>query len=178
MRTDIEDRIREAKLGAGLIHLPSGYPETNTVWMWAALLAGNLSTLLQALTGAAGGVVPGAADAGVDCAGVYDDRYPVSAGPRVVAARYISAPATTATRMNTQNATLLRLSERPSEPRPAFFAMPAFCPVPRPVQACAGGRRSERSHRGRFSDVCDIRCERLLGVARELLTACNGELTA
>jgi hypothetical protein len=51
MRTDIEDRIREAKLGAGLIHLPSGYVETNTVWMWAALLAGNLSTLLQALTG-------------------------------------------------------------------------------------------------------------------------------
>ena len=128
MRTDIEDRIREAKLGAGLIHLPSGYPETNTVWMWAALLAGNLSTLLQALTGAAGRVVPGAADAGVDCAGVYDDRYPVSAGPRVVAARYISAPATTATRMNTQNATLLRLSERPSEPRPAFFAMPGILP--------------------------------------------------
>lgn len=27
------DRIREAKLGAGLIHLPSGYTETNTVWM-------------------------------------------------------------------------------------------------------------------------------------------------
>ncbi len=51
MRTDIEDRIREAKLGAGLIHLPSGYVETNTVWMWAALLAGNLSTLLQAITG-------------------------------------------------------------------------------------------------------------------------------
>jgi len=24
MRTDIEDQIREAKLGAGLIHLPSG----------------------------------------------------------------------------------------------------------------------------------------------------------
>ena len=51
MRTDIEDRIREAKLGAGLLHLPSGYVENNTVWMWAALLAGNLSTLLQALTG-------------------------------------------------------------------------------------------------------------------------------
>lgn len=28
-----------------------GYVETNTVWMWAALLAGNLSTLLQAFTG-------------------------------------------------------------------------------------------------------------------------------
>lgn len=50
-RTDIEDRIREAKLGAALRHLPSGHPRVNTVWMWAALLAGNLSTLLQALTG-------------------------------------------------------------------------------------------------------------------------------
>ena len=50
-RTDIEDRIREAKLGAGLRHLPSGDKNVNTVWMWAALLAGNLSVLLQALTG-------------------------------------------------------------------------------------------------------------------------------
>ncbi len=50
-RTDIEDRIREAKLGASLRHLPSGHKSVNTVWMWAALLAGNLSVLLQALTG-------------------------------------------------------------------------------------------------------------------------------
>lgn len=50
-RTDIEDRIREAKLGAALRKLPSGDQTVNTVWMWAALLAGNLSTLLQALTG-------------------------------------------------------------------------------------------------------------------------------
>jgi hypothetical protein len=50
-RTDIEDRIREAKLGAALRKLPSGNHTINTVWMWAALLAGNLSTLLQALTG-------------------------------------------------------------------------------------------------------------------------------
>ncbi len=50
-RTDIEDRIREAKLGAALRHLPSGHHGVNTVWMWAALLAGNLSVLLQALTG-------------------------------------------------------------------------------------------------------------------------------
>jgi hypothetical protein len=50
-RTDIEDRIREAKLGAALRHLPSGNQAVNTVWMWAALIAGNLSTLLQALTG-------------------------------------------------------------------------------------------------------------------------------
>lgn len=50
-RTDIEDRIREAKLGAALRKLPSGDQSVNTVWMWAALLAGNLSALLQALTG-------------------------------------------------------------------------------------------------------------------------------
>ncbi len=50
-RTDIEDRIREAKLGAALRKLPSGNHTINTVWMWAALLAGNLSALLQALTG-------------------------------------------------------------------------------------------------------------------------------
>jgi hypothetical protein len=50
-RTDIEDRIRDAKLGAGLRHLPSGHKSVNSVWMWAALLAGNLSVLLQALTG-------------------------------------------------------------------------------------------------------------------------------
>ncbi|MEI2775175.1 MAG: IS1380 family transposase [Tetrasphaera sp.] len=50
-RTDIEDRIREAKLGAALRHLPSGDHAINTVWMWAALLAGNISVLLQALTG-------------------------------------------------------------------------------------------------------------------------------
>lgn len=50
-RTDIEDRIREAKLGAALRKLPSGNQAVNTVWMWAALIAGNLSALLQALTG-------------------------------------------------------------------------------------------------------------------------------
>jgi hypothetical protein len=49
-RTDIEDRIREAKLGAALRHLPSADQVVNTVWMWAALIAGNLSALLQALT--------------------------------------------------------------------------------------------------------------------------------
>jgi hypothetical protein len=50
-RTDIEDRIREAKLGAALRKLPSGSASVNTVWMWAALLAGNISVLMQALTG-------------------------------------------------------------------------------------------------------------------------------
>lgn len=50
-RTDIEGRIRDAKLGAALRHLPSGHQAVNTVWMWAPLLAGNLSILLQALPG-------------------------------------------------------------------------------------------------------------------------------
>jgi Transposase DDE domain group 1 len=50
-RTDIEDRIRGAKHGAALRHLPSGNHQVNRVWMWAALLAGKLSMLLQALTG-------------------------------------------------------------------------------------------------------------------------------
>ena len=50
-RVDIEDRIREAKLGAALNHLPSGDHAANSVWMWGALLAGNLSVLLQTLTG-------------------------------------------------------------------------------------------------------------------------------
>jgi Transposase DDE domain group 1 len=51
MRTDIEDRIRDAKHGAALRHLPSGTRAANTVWMWAALLAVNLSAWLQELAG-------------------------------------------------------------------------------------------------------------------------------
>jgi hypothetical protein len=50
-RTDIEDRIRDAKHGAALRHLPSGNRAVNTVWMWAALLAVNLSAWLQELGG-------------------------------------------------------------------------------------------------------------------------------
>jgi hypothetical protein len=50
-RTDIEDRFKDAKLGAALRHLPSADPAVNAVWMWSALLAINLSVLLQALTG-------------------------------------------------------------------------------------------------------------------------------
>ena len=51
MRTSIEDRIRDAKHGAALRHLPSGNKTVNTVWMWAALLAINLSAWLQELGG-------------------------------------------------------------------------------------------------------------------------------
>lgn len=51
MRTDIEDRIRDAKHGAALRHLPSGDRTVNTVWMWAALLAITISAWLQELSG-------------------------------------------------------------------------------------------------------------------------------
>lgn len=48
-RTQIEERLKDAKLGMALRHLPSGYLTVNTVWMWAAITALNLSVLLQAL---------------------------------------------------------------------------------------------------------------------------------
>jgi hypothetical protein len=51
MRTDIEDRIRDAKHGAALRHLPSASRTANTIWMWGALLAINLSAWLQELAG-------------------------------------------------------------------------------------------------------------------------------
>lgn len=50
-RTDIEDRIRDAKHGAALRHLPSGDQAVNTAWMWGALLAVNLSAWLHELGG-------------------------------------------------------------------------------------------------------------------------------
>jgi hypothetical protein len=50
-RTDIEDRIRDAKHGAALRHLPSGHPDVNATWMWGALLAVNLSAWLHELAG-------------------------------------------------------------------------------------------------------------------------------
>jgi hypothetical protein len=48
-RADIEDRIRDAKLGYALRHLPSGSRAVNRVWLWAALLALSLSAWTQAL---------------------------------------------------------------------------------------------------------------------------------
>jgi Transposase DDE domain group 1 len=49
-RTSIENIFRDAKLGAGLRHLPSGYPEVNTAWMWGALLAASIAGWLHQLT--------------------------------------------------------------------------------------------------------------------------------
>jgi hypothetical protein len=42
-RTTIENIFRDAKHGAALRHLPSGYVEVNTAWMWGALLATSLA---------------------------------------------------------------------------------------------------------------------------------------
>jgi Transposase DDE domain group 1 len=51
-RVSVEERIREGKLGAGLLHLPSAEHDVNSVWMWAGLLAGALNVMLVGLTGA------------------------------------------------------------------------------------------------------------------------------
>jgi hypothetical protein len=49
-RTQIENLFRDAKLGAAMRHLPSGHPEVNRAWMWAALLGANITGWLHQLT--------------------------------------------------------------------------------------------------------------------------------
>jgi hypothetical protein len=49
-RTSVESVFRDSKLGAALRHLPSGYHEVNTAWMWGALLAATLAGWLHQLT--------------------------------------------------------------------------------------------------------------------------------
>ena len=49
-RTTIENIFRDATHGAALRHLPSGYIEINTAWMWGALLAASLAGWLHQLT--------------------------------------------------------------------------------------------------------------------------------
>jgi hypothetical protein len=53
-RTSIENVFRDAKLGAALRHLPSGYPQVNTAWMWGALLAASIAGWLHQLTATPG----------------------------------------------------------------------------------------------------------------------------
>jgi Transposase DDE domain group 1 len=48
-RTEIENIFRDAKHGAALRHLPSGYVEVNTAWMWGALLAASIAGWLHQL---------------------------------------------------------------------------------------------------------------------------------
>jgi hypothetical protein len=54
-RTSIENIFRDSKLGAALRHLPSGYPQVNTAWMWGALLAATMAAWLHQLTATAVG---------------------------------------------------------------------------------------------------------------------------
>jgi hypothetical protein len=49
-RTTIENIFRDSKIGAALRHLPSGYPQVNKAWMWAALLAASTAGWLHQLT--------------------------------------------------------------------------------------------------------------------------------
>jgi Transposase DDE domain group 1 len=49
-RTEIENIFRDAKHGAALRHLPSGYLQVNRAWMWGALIATSLAGYLHQLT--------------------------------------------------------------------------------------------------------------------------------
>jgi hypothetical protein len=53
-RAQIEERLKEAKLGQALRHLPSGSEHANRVWLHAALLALSLSAMCCDLCPAAG----------------------------------------------------------------------------------------------------------------------------
>jgi hypothetical protein len=53
-RTAIENIFRDAKIGAALRHLPSGYPQVNNAWMWGALLAVSIAGWLHQLTATPG----------------------------------------------------------------------------------------------------------------------------
>jgi hypothetical protein len=53
-RTTIENIFRDCKHGAALRHLPSGYVEVNTAWMWGALLAATTAAWLHQLTATPG----------------------------------------------------------------------------------------------------------------------------
>jgi Transposase DDE domain group 1 len=53
-RTQVENIFRDAKLGAALRHLPSGYPQVNTAWLWGALLAASIAGWLHQLTATPG----------------------------------------------------------------------------------------------------------------------------
>jgi hypothetical protein len=52
-RTTVENLFRDSKIGAALRHLPSGYPQVNTAWMWGALLAAAIAAWLHQLTATA-----------------------------------------------------------------------------------------------------------------------------
>src|SRR5487761_1459006 len=47
--------FRDSKHGAALRHLPSGYAEVNTAWMWGALLAASMAAWLHQLTAVTAG---------------------------------------------------------------------------------------------------------------------------
>ena len=49
-RTTVENIFRDSRIGAALRHLPSGYPQVNTPWMWGALLAATMAAWLHQLT--------------------------------------------------------------------------------------------------------------------------------
>ena len=72
-RAQVEERLKDSKLGLSLRHLPSGYLEINAVWMWAAFLALNVSATLSALAPTPGPEDEPAADAQLASSDTDDD---------------------------------------------------------------------------------------------------------
>ena len=54
-RTSVANVFRDSEHGAALRHLPSGYTQVNTAWMWASLIAAAIAAWLHQLTGLTGG---------------------------------------------------------------------------------------------------------------------------
>jgi hypothetical protein len=46
----VADYFRDSVRGAASRHLPSGYPQVTTAWMWGALLAASIAGWLHQLT--------------------------------------------------------------------------------------------------------------------------------
>ena len=65
--------FRDSKRGAALRHLPSGYTQVNTAWMWGSLLAASIAGWLHQLTGVLAGddLIAALARAGIDCSHAF-----------------------------------------------------------------------------------------------------------
>ena len=79
-RAQIEERLKESKLGQALRHLPSGDEHANRVWLTAALLALNLTAFCCDLCPAAG------------ASGKAPDNAPLAAPPRRFATSSSTSP--------------------------------------------------------------------------------------
>lgn len=82
LRAQVEERLKDSKLGLALRHLPSGYKQINAVWMWAAFIALGISATLAAFTEPPESAKPDPDEAGALFPRSDDNRPPGGAGRR------------------------------------------------------------------------------------------------